>query len=84
MPYKLSAPDLHSPVPSVALGLRRGHLVAVGLVHLGLGAPLSGVEVRTPLDVVNAQVREAYEAKALVGSRKIVVTLVATARTSAE
>jgi hypothetical protein len=25
---------------------RRGHLVAVGLVHLGLGAPLSGVEVR--------------------------------------
>jgi hypothetical protein len=52
--------------------------------HLGLGALLSGVEVRTPLDVVNARVREAYEAKAFVGSRKTVATLVATARTSAE
>jgi hypothetical protein len=29
-------------------------------------------------------IREVYEAKAMVGSRKIVATLVATARTSAE
>jgi hypothetical protein len=54
------------------------------LLHLSLGALLSGVEVRTPFDVVNAQVREAYKAKAFVGSRKTVATLVATARTSAD